>query len=182
VRTEAIHNAAQLTVVHVHDALPGDALRVDPQRISLIDMIVQQGGQQVVRRPDSVKIAGEMQVDVLHWHNLGISAAGGTSLDAEDRAQGWLAQRDDRLFAKAAQPVGKADACGGLSLSGGGRSDGGHENQLSVRAVRQIAENFIIHLRLIAAVQLQILLIHARSFCDFPDVFFFVLLCNFNIG
>ena len=39
--------------------------------------------EQIVRRADGVEVAGEVQVDVLHRHDLGVAAAGGAALHAE---------------------------------------------------------------------------------------------------
>ena len=90
---EAVHDVAQLAVVHVHAALPGDLLGVDAQGVALLDVVVQHGGQQVVGGADGVEIAGEVKVDVLHGHDLGIAAAGSAALDAEHGAERRLAQR-----------------------------------------------------------------------------------------
>src|SRR5699024_265590 len=45
---QAVHDKAQLAVVHVHAALPGDAAGVDVQGVALLDGVVDYGGQQVV--------------------------------------------------------------------------------------------------------------------------------------
>ena len=63
---EAVDDEAELTVVHIHAAAPGDAARVDVQAIALINMVIQHGGQQVVGSADGVEVAGEVEVDVLH--------------------------------------------------------------------------------------------------------------------
>ena len=75
---------AQLAVVHVHAAAPGDPLNA--QGIALIDMVIYQCGQKIIGGTDGVKIAGEMQVDVLHGSHLRIAAAGGAALHAKHGA------------------------------------------------------------------------------------------------
>ena len=80
---ERRHHRAQRAVVHVEHAAPGDAARIDAERIAPIDVIVEQRGEKIVRRRDGVEVAGEVKVDVLHRHDLGIAAAGGATLDAE---------------------------------------------------------------------------------------------------
>ena len=57
-------------------------------------MIVDQRRQQVVGGGDGVEIAGEMEIDVLHRHDLGIAAAGRAALDAEAGPERGLAQAD----------------------------------------------------------------------------------------
>ena len=43
---------------------------IDVEFVSLVDVVVDHGGQEVVRQFDGVEIAGEVQVDVLHRHDL----------------------------------------------------------------------------------------------------------------
>ena len=73
---QAVHDEAELPVVHIHAALPGDAAGIDVQRVALLDGVVDHGRQQVVGGADGVDIAGKVEVDVLHGHDLGIAAAG----------------------------------------------------------------------------------------------------------
>ncbi len=120
---------AEGAVVHVHDALPHDAVRVDPERVAVREMVVDHRRQQVVRGGDGVKIAGEVEVDVLHRHDLGVTAAGRAALDAEARPEGRLAQTDGGAFADAVERVAEADGRRGLALAGRGRRDGGHQHE-----------------------------------------------------
>ena len=50
---------------------------------------------------DRVDVAGEMEVQVLHRHDLRVAAAGRAALDPEDRAERRLAEREHRLPADA---------------------------------------------------------------------------------
>ena len=61
---------AQLTVVHIDDALPSDALNVNTELIALLDVVIKHGGQQVVGSTDSVEVTGKVQVDILHGDDL----------------------------------------------------------------------------------------------------------------
>ena len=72
-----------------------------PDLVALVDVIVDQRREQVVSQRDRGEVAGEMQVDVLHRHDLRVAAAGGAALHAEHRAQRRLAQADQRLLADA---------------------------------------------------------------------------------
>ena len=49
-------------------------------------MVVDHRREQVVRRADSVHVAGEMKVNIFHWDDLSVAAAGGTAFHAEARA------------------------------------------------------------------------------------------------
>ena len=93
----------QRAVVHVHDALPGDAAHVDSQGIAVVDVVIDQRGQQIVSQADGVEIAGEVQIDVFHGHDLGHTAAGRAALHAEHRAQAGLAQANNGFFADAVE-------------------------------------------------------------------------------
>jgi len=62
-------------VVDIGHAPPQDAFGVDVQLVALVDVVVEHGGEQVIRRTDSVEVAGEVKVDVLHGHDLGVTAA-----------------------------------------------------------------------------------------------------------
>src|SRR5262249_45110750 len=98
-------DAAQRPVVHVHDAAPGDAALVDAELVAPVVVVVDKGGQQVVGSADGVEIAGEVEVDVLHRHDLGVAAAGGAALHAKAGAEAGLTQADDSLLADPVKPV-----------------------------------------------------------------------------
>ena len=151
----AVHQEAELSVIHVETALPGDPAYVDPQGVALLNMIVQHGGKQIVGGTDGVDISGEVEIDVLHGHNLGIAAAAGPALDPKNRAQRGLAHGDDGLLAYAAQRVRKADGGGGLAFPGGSWGDGGHKDQSAPRA-GTVLQQRQVDLGLVPAVLLQI--------------------------
>ena len=79
-----------------------------------------------------MKIAGEMQIDLLHRHHLGIAAAGSAALHAKTRAERRLAQADRGALAHAIEGVAQADQRGGLAFPRGCRADGGHEDELAL--------------------------------------------------
>jgi len=82
---------AQRAIVHVEDAPPGHPARIDAERVAPIDVIVEERREQIVRRGDGVEIPGEVQVDVLHRHDLGIAAAGGAAFEPERGTERGLA-------------------------------------------------------------------------------------------
>ena len=167
--SQAVDNVAELAVVHVHAALPHDLLAVDAQGVALLDVVVQQSGQQVVGRPDGMEVPGEVEVDVLHGDHLGIAAAGGPALHAEHRPQGRLPQGGHGVFADFPQAVGKAHGGGGFPLSGGGWGDGGDQDQLAVGPVRPVPQQAVVDLGLIPAVLLQILGVDAAGGGNIAD-------------
>jgi hypothetical protein len=89
--SEADHQPAQRPVVHVQAPSPGDGLGIELERISVQQRRLDHGGQQVVRGPDRMDVAGEMEIDQVLRHDLRQAAAGATALDPEDGAEGRLA-------------------------------------------------------------------------------------------
>ena len=74
--------------------------RVEPGRVAVMEMRVDQRREQVVRRRDRVQVAREVEVQVLHRDDLRVAAAGRAALDAEDRAERRLAEAEHRLAAE----------------------------------------------------------------------------------
>ena len=81
---QARHDIAQRTVVHVQAASPGDRVGVEAEHVSVHEVGVDQRGEEVVRRGDRMQVAGEVEVQVLHGHDLRVAAAGSPALDPED--------------------------------------------------------------------------------------------------
>ncbi len=129
---EAGDDRAERPVVHVDHPAPGHAPLVDAELVAPIDVVVEQGGEQVVGRADGVEVAGEVQVDLLHRNDLGVAAAGRTALHPEAGPERRLAQADHRLLADAVEAVAEADGRRGLAFAGRGRIDRGDQDQLAV--------------------------------------------------
>ena len=178
---QAAHDVAQLAVVHVHAALPGDTPHVDVQNIALLNVVVQHGGQKVIGCADSMEVAGKVEVDVLHRDNLGVAAASRAPLDAEDGPQRRLPQGDNRILAKAAHAVRQTHRGGGLAFARRGWIDGGHQNQFSIGAVRPVVQQLQIDLGLVFSVVLQVFLVHTGHGCNVPNGLYRTGLCDFNI-
>ena len=131
---ETVFEKAELPVVHVHAAVKGNALGVDPELVSLENMIVEHGAEEIVCRADRVKVAREMEIDVLHRHDLRIAAARSSPLDPEHGAERGLAKCDDDPFADSGKPVGKADGSSRLALACGGGGDRRHKDEFALFA------------------------------------------------
>src|SRR5262249_23089383 len=138
--------------------------------------------EQVVRERDGVEVAGEVQVDVLHRHDLRVPAAGGAALHAEHRPQRGLAQADHRLLADVIQRVAEADRGGGLALAGRAGADGGDQDELCVRPGLQAVQVVERDLRLVVPVGLEVLLGDTElRLRDLGDAFEFGFLGDFDI-
>ena len=98
-------DVAQRAVVDVHAAAPTDGHRLDVERVAVEDVRLDHRGEQVVRRADRVDVAGEVEVHVLHRHDLRVAAAGRAALDAEDRAERRLAQAQRDVLAEVPEPL-----------------------------------------------------------------------------
>ena len=163
---QAYDAVPQRPVIHIHAAFQYDMARIDAELVPLLEMVVNAGAQKIIRRSDGVHIAGEMEVDVLHWDSLRIAAAGRAALDAENRAERGLPQGDNRIFLKPCHGLSKADRCRRFSLAGGRGVDGGDKDQLTVRLAGEPFHNGRGELRLIAAVGLQLLLFDSQPLRD----------------
>jgi len=151
---EAADDVAELPVGDVERAPPGDGceLRLVPVEAVRVD----HRGEEVVRGRDRMHVAREVEVDVLHRHDLRVAAAGGAALDAEDGAERRLAQRQDRAAADLAEPLRQRHRRRRLALARRRRRDRRHVDQLRVRHTGQAVEDRELHLRLVAAEQLEL--------------------------
>src|SRR5262249_17480636 len=168
------HDRAQAALVHIDGATPGDAARIDAERVAPVDVVVDQRREQIVGRADGMDIAGEMQIDVLHRHDLRIAAAGGAALDPEAGAERGLAKAQHRLLADMVERVGEADRGRGLALARRRRGDRRNQDQLAVGAVLERFYELHRHLGLVVAVRLEVLRrdagLFARDVHDWPHL------------
>ena len=132
---ERVDDLAQRAVVHVQHAAPGDAALIDRERVAPVDVVVEQGRQQVVGRRDGVEVAGEVEVDVLHRHHLRVAAAGRAALHAEGGPERRFAQAQHRFLADLIQGIGQPDRGRRLAFAGRRRRDRRDQDQLAVRLV-----------------------------------------------
>ena len=135
-----VDDMAQLTVVHVDNALPSDALNVDAELVALLNMVVEHGCQQVIGGTNSMEVAGKVQVDVLHGDDLRPAATGGTALHAKHGTERRLAQGHGALNAATAQAIGQTDGRGGLTLARRRGVDSGHEDELGLVISRLVEQ------------------------------------------
>ena len=118
VAAQADDHLAQRPVVDVEHPLPGDAAHVEVERVAVVHVVVDQRREQVVGGGDRGEVAGEVQVDVGHRHDLAVAAAGRAALHAEHRPHRRLAQARHRPVPEPVQRVGEPDRRRGLALTG----------------------------------------------------------------
>ena len=128
-------DVAERTVVDVDAAAPGDRERIELQLVAVQEVRVEHGRQQVVGGADRVDVAGEVEVHVLHRHDLRVAGSGGAALDAEHRADRGLSQAQHGPLAELAEGLGQRHGRRRLALAGRGRCDRRDVDQLPVRTV-----------------------------------------------
>ena len=104
----SVQNMAELTVIHIHSTFPCDSPGINVQRISLLNVVVQHGSDQIVRSADGVHVSGKVQIDILHRDHLGVASARRSAFDAEHGAQRRLPQRQHHLFVQSVKSVRKS--------------------------------------------------------------------------
>jgi hypothetical protein len=120
---------------------------VDAERVALVQMVVEQGGEHVVRGRDGMEVAGEVQVQRLHRHHLGVAAARGAALDTERRPHRRLPDRHRGALADVPHRLAEPHRRGGLALAERGRSDRGYQHVLGPRPVGQLFDRGQLELR-----------------------------------
>ena len=174
-------NIAQRAVVHIHTALDQDPALVDPKCVALLEMIVQQGAEQVVGGGDRMHIASKMKIDVLHRDHLRIAAAGCAALDAEHRAERRLAQRNDSVFADLLHRLSKSNGRCRFAFAGRGGIDGCNKHKLAVRPLGKPRKDGFRKLGFKAAIRLQFLRQNAETAGDLSNRQHRGCLCDFNV-
>ena len=153
---ESDRDVAERTVVDVDDAAPGDAAHVEACRVAVIDVVVDHGREQIVRECDGGEVAREVEIDVLHGHDLRVTPARGAALHAEDRAECRLAETNDRLLADTIERIAKADGHCRLAFARRSGGDGRDQDELAVLALVEVSAVVERDLRLVVAEGLQL--------------------------
>ena len=168
---KAADDAAQFAVVDIHHATPGDAVGIDAQFVALEDMVVDHGRQQIVGRGDGVDVAGHVQIELLHGHDLAVAAAGSAALDAEGRPLRGLTDGDGRRLADVLHGLAQPDRGGRLALAQRRRRDGRDQNVFGVWAILEFVDGFELDLGDLVAVDLDVTSLQAHLFGDGLDRF-----------
>jgi hypothetical protein len=166
---EAGDDVAQVAVVHVDRAPPGDAVRIDAAVVAVEEVAVDERGQHVVGGRDGVEVAGEVQVQVLHRDDLGEPAARGPSLDAEDRPERRLAQAQDGPLADVPEPLGERHGRRRLALARLGGRDRRDADDLGVGRVGEAVDRPEADLGLVPPVQIDLVVFEAHLAGDVED-------------
>ena len=148
----------------------------------MVDVVIEHCRQQVVRGADCVKVAGKVQVDVFHRHDLGITTAGSAALDAEAGTKRRFAQAYQGLPAGPVHGIAETDRGSGLALPRRRRTDGSGQDQFAVGVVLQAVNVVQRQLGLVMAVRLQVLTADTVLFrSEIDNVFFACPLGNLYV-
>ena len=123
-----------------------------------MQVIIDEGGEQVMCGGDGVQIAVEVQVDALHGQQLGFARAGRAAFHAEDGAERGFAQGDHGIRADRAESLAEGDRGERLAFAGFGGRDGGDEDELAVGLVLAVADRSKFQFAGELAVELELVL------------------------
>ena len=132
---EAEDDVAQRPVADVEHARPQHRVRVDAERVLVVEAVVDERAGEVVGRPDRVDVAGQVEVEVLHRDDLAVAAAGGAALDPEHGPERRLADVDRRPVADLVEALGEPDGRRRLALAERRRRDRGDHDVLPARSL-----------------------------------------------
>ena len=110
-----------------------------------------------------MNVAGQMEIELLHRDDLAVAAARGAALDSESGALARLAHaRENFLAQMRAERLAQADGRGGLAFAERRGRDRGDDDVFPVGTIFQAVADREMHLRLVLAVQLQLVRENAR--------------------
>lgn len=84
-----------------------------------------------------MEIAGKVEIDILHRHDLSIPASGRAALDAETGSKRGLAQTHHRFLADAIEPIAQAHCRRRLTFASRRWTDSGDKDELAVLPIFQ---------------------------------------------
>ncbi len=105
---------------------------IDLGGMPLVEVVVHNCSQQVVRSGDGMQIAGEVEIDILHGQHLRVATSCSPALEAHARAQRGFSYGHHGTLADQAECLTKADGGRGLSFTHGSRRHGCYQDQLSI--------------------------------------------------
>src|SRR5919112_679720 len=137
---------SQGSIVYVHHPSPGNALQLEVEGVALVEVVVDHGGELVVGLGDRVDVAGEVQIERLHRHDLAVAAPRGAALDAENGAHRGLAHRHRRRLADVLESLPQANGGRGLPLAQRRWRYGGDHYVFSLRPVGELLDGIELYL------------------------------------
>ena len=99
-----------------------------------MQVIVKERCCEIVRCANRVHITGEVQVELLHRNHLAVAATCSAALDAEDRSETWLSNRDGGAVANLVEALRESNGGGGLPFTEWRWTDRGDHHVLAACA------------------------------------------------
>ncbi len=159
---EADHQVSQGPVVDVEHPTPRDVVHVDPELVSVMEMVVEHGRQHVVGGGHGVHVAGEVEVQRLEGHCLAVAPARRASLDAEGGAHRCLADGDGGALGDVAHGLAETERRGRLALAQRSGGDGRDDDVPGAGPIGERVDGVQAHLGHVLAVRLEQVLGNAR--------------------
>ena len=161
-------DAAETTVVYVHHAAPENLLQLESLCLVLETVVVQEGSNHVVGLCNGMEIASEMEINLIHRQNLGVTATCSTTLHAEARTQRWFAKSHYSLLANLLHTQGETHGYGGLAITSLGRTDSGNEDEMMV--LKLVSVNSVrSNLSDVTAVVFHLVFVNSKFCCYLID-------------
>ena len=178
---ESDNNISQSTVIHIKTTLNKDSSGVDIKCIALLHMVIKHCTAKVICRSNCVHITRKVKIYVLHWKNLCVSAACGTSLDSENRTERRLSKCNYCILSDFSHSLSETCCCSCFTLSGRGRVDCGYKDKFAVRVILYPVCKLVGKLCFVFSVKFEFVFRNS-DFCGyFFDWHEFSLLSYFNI-
>ncbi len=179
---QAHDDVAYRPIIDIHDTVPGDRVGVDVELLEtfaleegiapavfVVDAGVDGGGAEVVGHADCVNVAREVQIEVLHGHDLAVAPARSTTLDAERGPHRWLTDCSHGSVPQMSQRLSQANRGGGLALAQRGGGYGRHVNIPGGGTVSEFLLYIQMDLGFVSAVEFEIILGESDGCCDLCD-------------
>ena len=154
--TQPNNHIPQRAVIQVDDAPPSDIMNIDIALIAMIDMRVQHRRDQIMRRANRMNVPGQMQIKMLHRHNLAVTAAGRAALDAKGRPLRRLPNGNHRPFADMLHRLPNADRRSRFALAQRRRRNRRDIDILGIRPTLQFVQRLKVDLGDVLAIMFQI--------------------------
>ena len=161
-------DAAETTVVYVHHAAPENLLQLEFLCLVLETIVVQEGSNHVVSLCNGMEIASEMEINLIHRQNLGITATCSTTLHAEARSERWFAKCYYSLLANLLHTQGETYRYRSLTITSLCRADSCNKDEMVI--LKLVGVNLVrSNLSDVTAVVFHLVFMDSKFCCHFID-------------
>ncbi len=141
------------------------------------------GGKQVVCGADGVNVAGQMEIEIFHRHDLRITAAGGATFDSKCRTHRGLANAgDDVLFQMRTERLRETNRRGRFTFAEGSWRDCSNVDVLTLLAFLEAIAHFEVNFGFVGTVQFEFFCFETDFFRNLKNRFHLARLRDFNVA